>query len=135
MKTRCFNPNDKDYKYYGGKGITVCREWLNDFQSFYEWAMSNGYRDGLSIDRQDANSDYCPSNCRWSTVKEQNNNTSRNRLITYNGDTKTLKQWEEKTGISRYTISSRLDSGWSIEDALSIPVNSYRNHKKKANPS
>ena len=74
MHTRCYNPNFFAYKYYGGRGITICRGWQNDFQAFYDWAMANGYRDDLSIDRIDTNKGYSPDNCRWTTMAEQNKN-------------------------------------------------------------
>lgn len=72
MKQRCFNSNHKSFKYYGGRGITVCDEWKNDFQAFYDWAMANGYKEGLTIDRIDANGNYEPSNCEWVTQKQNN---------------------------------------------------------------
>lgn len=74
MKQRCNNPNNKKYKDYGGRGITVCTEWENSFEAFYDWAMESGYDDGLSIDRIDVNGNYEPSNCRWATMKEQRHN-------------------------------------------------------------
>ena len=74
MKDRCFRPNAVNYKFYGGRGITVCDEWYNSFEAFYEWAMANGYAENLTIDRIDANGNYEPSNCRWITIQEQQRN-------------------------------------------------------------
>ena len=74
MKQRCYNPHCGNYKYYGGRGITVCQEWRKDFKVFYDWAISHGYQDGLSIDRIDVNGNYEPANCRWITMAEQNRN-------------------------------------------------------------
>jgi hypothetical protein len=74
MKQRCCNPNDKSFPYYGGRGIRVCDEWLNDFQVFYRWAIASGYQENLSIDRIDVDGNYCPDNCRWATAKQQANN-------------------------------------------------------------
>lgn len=70
IKTRCSNPNAENYMYYGGKGIAVCEEWSKSFQSFYEWSIKNGYKDGLTIDRKNSDGDYCPQNCQWITQSE-----------------------------------------------------------------
>ena len=101
MKGRCLNPNVKEYKWYGGKGISVYPEWL-DFQSFYDWAMGNGYTDELTIDRIDSDGDYCPDNCQWITLAAQQSNRSNNRHLTYCGETHTIKVWAEKFGIEYF---------------------------------
>ena len=79
MRTRCYNPNKKEYSRYGGRGIQVCEEWLNDFTAFQSWALENGYSDSLSIDRINNDGHYEPSNCRWATAKMQANNRSYRR--------------------------------------------------------
>ena len=118
MKSRCYNKNVKSYKDYGARKISVCEEWKNDFMKFYNWAMKNGYKDNLSIDRINVNGNYEPSNCRWANKKIQANNTTRNHFITFNGVTLTLQQWSEKTGIKSSTIRARLKRGWSIKECL-----------------
>ena len=118
MKTRCHNEIDHMYRFYGAKGIEVCDEWRNSFESFRDWAVSNGYREDLTLDRKESSGNYSPENCRWATYKEQENNRSNNRLITHNGRTQTLSQWAAETGIHRGTIQYRLNHGWSVEKAL-----------------
>lgn len=124
MKSRCLNPNQKSYKNYGERGIKICDEWLN-FNNFYEWAMNNGYKEGLSIERENVNGNYEPSNCHWATAKEQANNTRSNHFIEYNGENKTIQQWEDETGLP---IGQRITSNnWSIEKAINTPLHdNYR---------
>lgn len=119
MKTRCYEPNCKSYKYYGGKGVGICTEWLNDYYSFEKWAYSSGYKDGLSIDRIDNNGWYSPNNCRWVTVKEQANHTSRNHLITYKGKTQSLALWCDELGLCYNKVKIRINRRhWSVEKAF-----------------
>lgn len=121
MKNRCYMESNKSYYLYGGKGIKVCDEW-KDFINFYNWSVGNGYEKGKSIDRIDSNKDYCPENCRWVDSKTQNNNTSRNHLITYNGETKTMAQWCEMLNMSYDKVKSRLNKyGWSVEKTFTTP--------------
>lgn len=118
MKSRCYNPRTEHFKYYGGKGITICREWQNDFQAFYDWAMSNGYKEGLTIDRIDINGNYEPSNCRWADMYTQNNHTSKNHYITHKGKTKTAAEWAKQYGIQRCVFNNRIRRGWDFERAI-----------------
>ena len=122
LKQRCYNKHNKRYKDYGGRGIEVCDEWRNNFQAFYDWAMSNGYNDSLTIDRIDVDGNYEPSNCRWATLKQQLRNTTRNKYITINGMTHCLSEWCEILGLKDGTVRSRLRYGWSIEKALELEV-------------
>ena len=119
MKARC---NNTKTPYYGGRGITVCDEWLNDFKAFYDWAMANGYRDDLTIDRINNDGNYEPSNCRWITMKEQANNTRSNHNITFNGETHSLSEWSRILGIHSHTLSNRIYRGWSIKRAFTEPI-------------
>ena len=123
MKKRCNNPKNKRYERYGGRGIGVCSEWANDFQSFYDWAIKNGYADSLSIDRINVDGNYEPNNCRWIPFAQQQRNTSRSRFVTARGETRTIAEWAEITGIKRDTIKDRLNKlGWSEEEAVTIPT-------------
>jgi hypothetical protein len=129
MKNRCFNPNNHIYDKYGGRGITVCEEW-KEFEPFRDWALANGYAEGLTIDRIDVNGNYEPSNCRWATMKEQQNNRRNNRYLTYNGETHTMAEWAEIKGLSEQTLAKRLNKhGWSVERALTTPTQKrYKNN-------
>ena len=121
---RCFNKNYPAYLRYGGKGITVCNEWLgeNGFENFYSWAKNNGYSDDLTLDRYpNREGNYEPSNCRWATIKQQNNNRSTNVYITQNGITHTMSEWCEIYEIPYYVVNSRRQKGWS-EDKLFLPI-------------
>ena len=122
MKARCVDPNSHKYHAYGGRGITICEEWLNSFEAFYDWAMSNGYRENLSIDRINNDGSYCPENCRWATAKEQANNTRNNRLLIYNGESHTISEWADITGISAKAIYRRLGRGWNAAKTLTTPL-------------
>lgn len=122
MRQRCLNKNNDDYSHYGGRGITICQDWLDSYIPFREWALANGYQDGLTIDRIDYNGNYCPENCRWITQHDQNRNRTNNRYITYNGVTKTMTDWAEEYNINLRTLKSRLDAGCDIEDALTRPI-------------
>lgn len=96
MKRRCLNQNDSSYRFYGERGVSVCEEWKNDFEAFYDWAMKNGYKKGLQLDRIDTNGNYCPQNCRFITQKENENNRSDNVIVEYEGVEYTLSQFAEK---------------------------------------
>ena len=122
MISRCENPKNNRYYAYGAKGISVCDEWRNDFLSFYDWAIHNGYTDELSIDRIDNSIGYCTSNCRWSTKIQQANNKTTNRFITYCGQTKTVKQWSQYFGFDyKYFHEKLKECNWNIEKLLEIP--------------
>lgn len=108
MKQRCYNKNNTRYKHYGGRGIKICDEWLNDFMTFYDWAMNNGYKEGLSIDRIDNNKGYSPNNCHWVTNKENVNNRRNTKYITYKGITKPLADWCDILKINYDTLYSRI---------------------------
>lgn len=122
MKTRCYNPNSESYKYYGGRGISICNEWLEDFSIFKEWALIHGYREDLTIERLDVNGDYNPDNCVWATYKVQANNMRSNHLETIDGVTKNLTEWAEFYGINIKTVRDRLLRGWDLKRALTTPA-------------
>lgn len=118
MKTRCYNVNDPHYQRWGGKGVQMCDDWRNNFKSFYDWSMSHGYADDLTIDRIDGRGGYEPSNCRWVTIAENNRNKPNVRHLTYNGKTQTIGQWTKELGLGKETIRERLKRGWSEQEAI-----------------
>lgn len=118
MKDRCNNPDCKVYSDYGGRGIKVCKEWIDDFSAFQKWALANGYKEGLTIDRKDNDKGYSPDNCRWTDRKIQGNNKRNCRYITYKGQRKTVAEWSDITGIPHDTLLYRLNHGWETERIL-----------------
>ena len=126
MKQRCTNPKIWNYNYYGGKGITVCDEWANDFSSFYRWSIENGFSKELTIDRKDGNKGYSPDNCRWVTKKEQQANTKSTKFVEYKGERISLSSLCDRKNISINSVHSRLNLGWSIEKAINTPVKKHR---------
>lgn len=118
MIKRCYKPNNGSYSHYGGRGIGICDEWRDKekgFQTFYAWAIANGYQEDRSIDRIDVNGDYSPNNCRWANAKTQANNRTNTAHIKHNGVFHTPAEWSEITGIERQVILSRYKKGWSEE--------------------
>lgn len=117
MKNRCYNKN------YGGRGITICSEWKDNFQAFYQWSIDNGYKEGLSIDRVDNDKGYSPDNCRWTDRKEQAQNRRTSKMYTINCETHCLKKWCEILNLKYRTIHKRIYThGWDIETALLTPI-------------
>lgn len=100
MLGRCYNSNAIQYKDWGGRGINVCDDWKNNYEVFKEWALNNGYKDNLTLDRIDVNGNYCPENCRWITKVEQNKNTRKCKHIEYNGNTYTIPELAKIFNIS-----------------------------------
>jgi hypothetical protein len=118
MISRCYNENNIGYHNYGKRSIFVCEEWRNDWFVFYCWAIDNGWRKGLQIDRKDNNGIYSPENCRIVTVAVNSRNKRDNRNITYNGITMCLRDWSIKIGVSEAAIRERLNAGRELKEAL-----------------
>ena len=121
MRGRCYSPKHHGFKYYGGRGIKVCDEWNDSFETFYEWAINNGYEKNLTIERINVNGDYCPNNCTWISKSEQQRNRRDTIYLTYNGKTLNTWQWSKITGLSQETISQRRYSHWNDERILTEP--------------
>ena len=133
MKRRCYSSSNPRFKDYGGRGITICREWSNrekakgnknatkGFLAFQKWALANGYADNLTLDRIDNSKSYCPENCRWTSIKIQNNNKRSNHYITCQGQTKTLTEWCDELNLSYNKIKQRINKlKWSPEEAFEL---------------
>jgi hypothetical protein len=122
MHQRCNNPSNPGYFRYGGRGITICYEWQS-FDLFLSWALENGYREGLSLEREHNDGNYEPSNCFWATDLEQMNNTRRSRRVTAFGETKSLSQWsrDSRCKVSKPGLRKRLNNGIDPEIAISSP--------------
>jgi hypothetical protein len=125
MKSRCRNPNHMHYHRYGGRGISVCQEWL-DYAKFRAWAVSNGYGKGLTLDRINNDGNYEPTNCRWTTMREQIRNSSIVHPITFRGETLPIVVWSERMGADPGVVTGRIRYGWTPREALTIPKGGRR---------
>lgn len=121
VRNRCNNPNNKNYKEYGGRGILVCKEW-DSYERFKEWAINSGYKNNLTIDRIDVNGNYNPSNCRWTTRIKQMNNTRINHLVSINNETYTLIEWCRKLNLHKTNV-------YCVSKKLGIPPEIYLEFK------
>lgn len=128
IKVRCTQPSATGYKDYGGRGIKICQEWAESYDTFRKWAYVNGYNPEApygecTIERKDHNGDYCPENCCWATMKEQSLNKRNTHLLEFNGKIQSAKEWSEELNIPYYVLMGRINKyGWSTEKALTTPV-------------
>lgn len=128
MKSRCLNPKSRRFSYYGGRGITVCERWL-DFQNFID-DMGNKPTPEHSIERIDVNGNYEPSNCKWVTFTEQQNNKRNTTMIEYNGKTQSIKDWCRELELNYRTIKDRLINGWTVKEMFETPKMKSRWERK-----
>jgi hypothetical protein len=119
MLRRCYNSTDAHFHLYGGRGIRVCDEWLNDRQLFFTWVQSAGYAAGLTLDRRNNDGNYTPDNCRFVSMKEQQRNKRTNLVIVFGGISKIATDWALDQGLERSTVAKRLRRGMSLERAVS----------------
>ena len=125
IKTRVCHTGTAASKMYGDRGIKICEEWKNNYESFKEWAINNGYRDDLTIDRIDVNGDYCPENCRWADAKMQANNRRSSKYVEVDGVSKSLAQWADDLGYSRSIFHARAKLyGTTVEEQVKILASS-----------
>lgn len=118
MIRRCYSVKDKRFKNYGGRGINICDDWLNNPNNFIEWALKNGYNKGMSIERKNVNGNYCPENCCWIPFNKQARNKTNNRMVEYCGKIKSLVEWCEEFNLSYKAVHYRLNKGWTVEKAF-----------------
>lgn len=123
MKQRCYNKNNEKYKNYGGRGIIICDEWLQDRKTFFDWAFENGYNDTLTIDRIDVNGNYDPDNCRWVTNNEQMWNRTDTLYVTYKDKSYCMSYILRELGLLQHmsAIKKRIRSGCTFEEAIKKP--------------
>lgn len=131
MKARCNNPKSKSYKDYGNRGIKLCDEWNNSFQTFAEWALQNGYKEGLTIERINVNRDYSPKNCTWVPKNSQAQNRRTCIMFEHNGERKNLMAWSHELGIPYKLLHNRVNKlGWSFDRAISESVHVEKRNRK-----
>lgn len=131
MKRRCYQVNAEYYKNYGGRGIIVCDEWKNDYIPFLNWALNNGYKEGLTIDRINNDGNYEPNNCRWITQQNQLFNRRKTKFYSYKGMNKTLTQWADFYNMSRTTLAKRFKKYKDIKICLELPIDVSKIRKKE----
>lgn len=129
MIQRCTNTNHKSFSDYGGRGITICEEWRS-FDNFQKWAWEHGYGEGVEIDRIDNNGNYRPENCRWITRIKNARNKSNNKIIVYNGESKTLSEWATYFGVNYKNLSRNLNKGYTLDEAILRERTSDKSHRK-----
>lgn len=130
IKGRCCFKSSTSYKHYGEKGIIMCDEWKNSFLSFYEWALSNGWQKGLSIERSVNENGYNPKNCVFIKLSLQNKNRGNSRIFEYNGISKILSDWCIEFNMPYETIRHRLKKGWNFEKSITTPLLRIHNQNK-----
>lgn len=144
MRKRCNNPNRSDYKYYGGRGIKVCEEWNSPagYDRFKDWALNNGYKEYLTIDRINPDGDYSPENCRWITMraqafnkrefkKEMSPKEMRIITLTYKGETLTIGEWAKRLNMDHHILRRRINRGWPTERIIETPYDPTHSRRKK----
>lgn len=131
MNGRCHCETNKAFKNYGARGIIVCDEWRNDFSAFRLWAISNGYQEGLTIERVNNNGNYSPDNCKWIPRSDQPRNRRNCHLITYNGETKTLSEWSRELHVDRECVRNKEKILGDWTQAIEAVLNSPRHRRKR----